>query len=126
MKEKGFVAISVVLILIVVVLSIGATVTYLSIGEGQSGLILYQGEDNLSFVEGCAEDVMVKVRSNSAFNDTSISRPEGTCSITYNLGGPTDWDITVSSSTTTNVQRKIQVIFVRNPTGITLTSWREI
>lgn len=122
---KGFVAISVVLILVVIVLAIGTTVTLLSIGEGQSGLILYQGEDNLGLVEGCVEDVMLKIRNNASYNGTSITRPEGTCSITYASGGPTDWDLTVTSSTT-NVQRKIQVIFTRSSSGITLTRWKEV
>lgn len=126
MKKNGFVAISVVLILIVVILSIGTTVTYLSIGEGQSGLILFQGEHNLSFVEGCTEEVLFKVRGNSTYNASTISRPEGTCSITYTSGGPTNWDITVSSPASAEAQRKVRVIFTRSDTGITLTSWKEV
>ena len=122
---RGFVAISTVLILLSVVIVIGITVTYLSIGEARSSLSLFQGEDNLDFAEGCVEDVMLKIRSNSSFSSTSFTRPEGTCSIAYNLSGPTNWDLTVNSSTT-GYQRKIRVIFVRNPTGITLTSWREV
>lgn len=125
LKNTGFVAISIVLILIAVIVAIGSTTTLLSIGEAQSGLVLFKGEDNLDFVEGCVEDLMLKIRSNSSYNGTTITRPEGTCSIAYNLSGPTNWDITVTSSTT-GYQRKIQVIFTRNPTGITLTSWKEI
>lgn len=122
---KGFVAISTVLILVSVVVAIGTTVTLLSIDEARSGLILFQGEDNLDFVEGCVDDVMLKIRSDSSYSGTTITRPEGACSISYTSGGPTNWDITVTSSTT-SVQRKIQVIFTRNPSGITLTSWKEI
>lgn len=123
---KGFVAIATVLILSSVVVAIAATVTLLSIGEAQSSLSLYKGEDNLAFIEGCVEDVVLKIRANSTYNGTSILRPEGTCSITYNPGGsgPTNWDITVTSATA--YQRKIEVIFVRNATGINLTSWKEI
>lgn len=126
MKHKGFVAISVVLILLSAVLLIGSTVTLLSIGEAQSGLVLFKGEDNLAFVEGCIEDVMLKVRSNSTYNGTTILRPEGTCSIVYNAGGPTNWDITVELLPPSSFQRKVQVKFTRNPTGISLTSWKEI
>lgn len=122
---RGFVAISTVLILSVVVVSIATTTALLSIGEAQSGFSLFKGDDNLSFVEGCVEDVMLKIRSSSAYNGTSITRPEGTCSITYVTGGPTNWDVKVTSSTNT-YQRTIEVVFTRNPSGISLTSWKEI
>jgi len=122
---RGFVAISTVLILLSVVIVIGISVTYLSIGEARSALSLFRGEDNLDFSEGCVEDVMLKIRSNSSFNSTSFSRPEGTCDISYTLAGPTNWDITVNSQATI-YQRRIRVIFVRNATGITLTSWKEV
>lgn len=125
MKQKGFVAVSIVLILISVTIAIASTITYLAIGEAQSGLSLFKGEDNLTLVEGCVEDMMLKIRSDSTYNGVTISRPEGSCSITYTSNGPVSWDITVTS-TTTSFQRKIQVQFTRNPTGITLTSWKEI
>lgn len=125
---RGFVAMSTVLILGAVVVVIAATVTLLSIGEAQSSLSLYKGEDNLNLVEGCVEDIMLKIRSDSTYSGNSISRPEGTCTITYNPGGngPVNWDITLSTPSTSAYQRQIEVIFTRNPTGITLTSWREI
>ena len=123
--KDGFVAITTVLILSVVVVAIATTVTLLSIGEAQSSLSLYKGEDNLNFVEGCVEDVMLKIRANSSYNGTSITRPEGTCSITYNSGGPSNWDITITSLSAA-YQRKVNVVFTRNPTGISVTSWKEI
>ena len=126
-SHSGFIALTSVLVISAVVVVAAVGITYLSIGEAQSGLALFKGEDNLNFVEGCVEDVMLKIRSNSAYSGTTITRPEGTCTITYNVGGsgPTNWDLTVSSSTT-KYQRKIQVVFVRNSTGISLTSWKEI
>lgn len=124
LNERGYIALTTVLVVMVVVIATVTTATYLSIGEAQSGLALLKGEDNLSFVEGCVEDVMLKIRSNSLYNAATISRPEGTCTITYNSGGPTNWDLLVSSQTT-NYKRSINVVFVKNPTGITLTSWRE-
>lgn len=125
---KGFVAMTTVLILGAVVVAIATTVTLLSIDEAQSSLTLYKGEDNLNLVEGCVEDVMLKVRTNSSYNGTSISRPEGDCNITYNPGGagPTAWDITVDATTDNPYQRKIQVKFSRSSSAIQLTSWKEI
>lgn len=122
--KKGFIAISTVLVLMSVIIAIVLTITYLAVGEGQSSLAIYLGEDNLNLVEGCAEDYMLKIRSDSSFTGGNITRPEGTCTITINSGNP-NWDITISS-TNVDYKRKVQVKFVRNPTGITLTSWQEI
>lgn len=123
--KNGFTAISVVLILGAVVVGVATTVTLLSIGEAQSALSLFNGEDNLSFVEGCTEDALQRIRANSTFSLTSFPLAAGTCTVSYTTGGPTNWDITVSSSGT-SYTRKIRAVFVRNPTGMTLTSWREV
>ena len=121
---KGFVAITTVLILSVVVVAIAATVTLLSIGEAQSSLSLYKGEDTLDFVEGCAEDGLLKSRADSNYNGGSITRPEGTCSISISKA-ETPWTMTVSTSDT-KYQRTIEVKYTRNPTGVTLSSWKEV
>lgn len=126
-NSKGYIALSTVLVMLVVIMGIIMTTTYSAITEGQSGLALFQGEQNFQGAEGCAEDVMLKIRTNPV-TVNSVTRPEGTCTISYTLSGPTNWDMTVTfqSTVSTNIQRKIKVIFVRNPTGITLTSWNEI
>ncbi len=125
--ERGYIALITVLIVMAVTLSIVTTVSHLGIGEAQSGLSLYKGEGTLTFVEGCVEDAMLKIRANPLYNGTQITRPEGTCTITYYLNGagPTNWDITVST-TATSYKRSVRVKFTRSSTGITLTSWKEI
>lgn len=125
---KGFIAITTVLILSVVVVAISASVTLLSIDEAQSSLSLYKGEDNLNLVEGCAEDVMMKVRANSSYNGSVIRRPEGDCNISYIPGGtgPVNWDITITPAGSNSYQRRVRIVFTRNFPIITLTSWKEI
>ncbi len=78
-KQAGFVAVVTVLIITAVIVSTVSTVSLLAIGEAQSSLTLFKGEDTLAFVEGCVEDVLLKIRSDSAYSGTSITRPEGTC-----------------------------------------------
>lgn len=126
-NSKGYIALSTVLIILVVIIAIVLTTTYTALNEAQSGLALYQGEDNLQGVEGCVEDVMLKIRS-SPVVVASVTRPEGTCNISYTASGPTNWDINVTfqSTANTNIQRTVNVNFTRNPTGITLNSWNEI
>lgn len=127
MNSKGYIAISSVVIILAVILALTITMSYSAIGEAQSGLAVHLGEENLYGAEGCAEDVLLKIRS-SATAVTSVSRPEGSCSVTYALSGPTDWDMTVTFQSTTdaNIRRSIRVVFVRGATALTLTSWNEI
>ena len=122
--QKGFMAISTVLLLSVVILAIVTTVTLVSIGELQASFSLFRGEEAIDFTEGCVEDYLLKIRADSAFSGGAITRPEGTCTIVITSANP-NWDITVSSSAT-NYQRKVQVVFTRNSTGIVLISWKEI
>jgi hypothetical protein len=121
-NEKGYVAISVVLILAVVILGIAVTVAQLGIGEGQASLALSKGEDALNFVEGCTEDALLKIRSNASYVGGTITRPEGTCSITISLVGST-YSVTVTT-TATSYKRTIQAVATRSA-ALSLTSWRE-
>ncbi len=123
--RQGFAAMSTVLIISAVAMAVITTTVLLAIGSGQTSLALLLGEGNLQQVEGCAEDVIENVRDNSAFNKTSITRPEGMCSMTYNSGGPVNWDVTISM-TQGDYTRKVRVVFGRNATSITRTSWQEI
>lgn len=122
--QKGYIALITVLIVMAVVISTASTVAFLAIGEGQAGLSLLKGEDTLSFVEGCAEDALLKSRADSAYVGGTITRPEGTCSIAISkIINP--WTMTVTT-TVTSYKRTVEIKYSRNPTGITLTSWKEI
>lgn len=122
--KKGFVATTTVLIISAVVVTVVTTAILLSVGEGQASLASYKGEENLASVEGCVEDVLQKIHDSGTYSGTSITRPEGTCTISYVQGGPTDWDITVSFSGT-EYNRRIRVVFTRGA-NITISSWQEI
>ena len=123
--KKGFVATTTVLIISAVIVTVVTTMILLSVGEGQAGLALFKGEENLANVEGCVEDVLQKIHDNGTYSGESIGRPDGTvCAISYTLGGPTDWDITVTFSGT-EYNRKIHVVFTRGA-AITISKWEEI
>ena len=123
-KQHGFIAISTVLLISAAVLVIATTVSLTGIGSAQSSLAVNKGENNLALVEGCADDYLLKIRSNPSFTATNITRPEGTCTVTINSGNP-NWNIVISS-TDPIYKRKVQVLFIRTATGITVTSWKEI
>ncbi|MBI2049367.1 hypothetical protein HYT32_00425 [Candidatus Roizmanbacteria bacterium] len=126
--QKGYIALITVLIVMAVVLTTASTVALLGIGEAQSGFSIFRGEDTLSFVEGCAEDAMLKARVNASYNGGTITRPEGSCAITVvsKIGSPTvTWTINITTADTL-YKRTVEIVFERSETGITLTSWKEI
>src|SRR5258708_39157195 len=74
-SSRGFVVISIVILLMAVVTAVSLTVALLSVGEAQSGFTLTQGENTLSFVEGCTEDALLKARASSTYTGGAFKRP---------------------------------------------------
>lgn len=124
MRERGYIAIISVLIIGAVVLAIAVTVSLLAIGEGQTSLALTKGEDALQFSEGCMEDAMLKALNNNSYVGGTITRPEGTCTITASKSS-NNWTVT-ATSTATVYRRTIQAHFTRSGRSITITDWQEI
>ncbi len=126
MNNKGYIALSMVLIITAVVISIATTVSLLSIGEAQSGLALSKGEDALLFSEGCMEDALSKTRSNVNYTSGTITRPEGSCTITVSKVSGT-WTVT-ATVVTGPYKRTIQTIFTSSGYGPVLSAggWSEI
>jgi hypothetical protein len=128
--SQGYIAISMVLLLIVVSMAVATTVAFLSIGEGQSALALEKGEGTINVVEECTEDLLIRMRNDADFaasiSSTTFTEPEGTCNLSKS--GNT-WTITNTSPTT--YTRTIQVTFTRDGYGINFTvgtsasDWKE-
>ncbi|MEP7167121.1 MAG: hypothetical protein ABI758_04050 [Candidatus Woesebacteria bacterium] len=128
-SRSGFIALTSVLLILAVASAAAVVVTYSSIGEGQAGLALYKGEENLAFAEGCMEDNLLKIRMNSGYLGGNITRPEGTC--TGSADGPFGWIVSAFSLTST-YQRRVGTGFYRyskdfsgSTPGIHLTTWVE-
>jgi len=123
-KQQGFIAISMVILLVALVIAISTTVALLSIGEAESALTLTNGESTLDFVEGCTEDALLKARASASYTGGNITQPEGTCTVSVAKAGST-WTLTVSTTATVYV-RTIQVVITYDGYGDTITSWKEI
>lgn len=123
---KGYIALSMVLIISAVVIGVAATVSLLAIGEAQSGLTQFKGEGEWSFVDGCAEDALQKIHDNASYGGGNIARPEGTCSVNTAGSTPTNWTIVVTTNDANpKYKRTVQIQATRGST-ITITSWKEI
>jgi hypothetical protein len=122
-KKQGYIALIMVLTISAVALATVTSVLLLSIGEAQSGLALFNGENNLQFVEGCMEDALLKSQASSSYSGGTITRPEGTCMITVSKNVNV-WTITATTASTT-YKRTIQAVVTRS-SDIIITSWQEI
>lgn len=120
---KGFIALSTVLVVGVVSIAIASSIALLSIGQGQSGFALTNGESTWSFIDGCAENALLKIWASPSYSGGNITIPEGTCTVSISHVG-TIYTLSVST-TATNYKRTVQITLVRNAT-ITITSWNEI
>ena len=122
-QNRGFVAISTVLIISFVVLAASINLSLLGIGEGQASLSLAKGAETWSFVDGCAEDALLKLRNNASYAGGNVTRPEGTCTVSVSQAGSV-YTLTVSTNATL-YKRTVEIVANRGG-NITITSWKEI
>ncbi|MEI6690574.1 MAG: hypothetical protein WCL07_02375 [bacterium] len=122
-SAKGFAAIITLLVVLVIMVLIGMSVTLSSIGNAQMGLGYTKSENNLKLAETCIEDVLFK------WNQTNIlilssTNPLGTCTITQDnlIGNQITFTVT---STSNNYTRNIQIVATRT-TNVSVVSWKQI
>lgn len=122
-RERGYVALASVLVIAAVVVTIGISVSLLSISEGQMSLAEKKNEESIDFVEGCVEDALLRLNEDDAI-PSQIVLPQGACDVTIDSHIGDNWTFTVSGSQD-NHYKSIQVSATRD-TVVTVTSWQEV
>lgn len=122
-NKKGYIAITSILVILAVVLTIGTTVSLLSVNNIQASLTDQKGEEALALVEGCAEDALLRLNNNNSI-PVSILLPEGNCNITNISNVGNDWTFTVSA-TILNYSKSLQISATRS-NSVQITGWLEI
>lgn len=124
MMQKGFIAITSVIIIASVVLAISLSATYLSIGEGQSALSLTEGEHTLNQVESCVEEALFKIRQSPTYAGGTLNHPDGFSCLINVVRVANNYTVTVTNLNS-DYTRSIEV--AANRTGqLSITSWKEI
>lgn len=121
--NRGFVAITSVLVVGVVMVATGIASVYNAINETQSALSETKKEVVLGSVEACGNDALLYLNTHNSLPAT-VTLPTGSCSVTLNSHVGSAWTFTVTGSFggyTKNVQ-----ISATRTTLITVTSWLEI
>src|SRR3990167_3828355 len=96
MEKRGYIAISSMLVIAAVVLVIGISVSLASVNEIQTAFSSKKSEELLSIVDGCAEDVLLYLNENNNL-PSSITIPQGSCSVVLENNSGTSWTFIVSS-----------------------------
>lgn len=122
-SKKGYIAITSILVILAVVLTVGTTVSLVSVNNIQASLTDQKGEEALAIVEGCAEDALLRLNNNNSI-PVSISLPEGNCNITNISNVGNDWTFTVSA-TILNYSKSLQISATRS-NSVQVTKWLEI
>lgn len=121
-SQRGYIALSTILVVLAVVLVIGISTSLLSVNDLLSSFAGEKGDMALDFVEACVEDALLRLNEDNSIPAT-ISLPQGSCSVTINSQVGGDWDFTVTG-TSDGYTRSVQVQAGRGTT-VDITGWLE-
>lgn len=121
--QKGYIALSSVLVLLVVTIIITVSASYLAIDTGIIALSAEQSATAFTLAESCAAEALLQINENNALPST-ISFPEGSCSVTEHSHIGNDWDFSTQANVGTNTE-EIRITASRTTT-VTITNWQRI
>lgn len=120
--QKAYAAITTALIVSSALLGMAVVASFTSIDSGQSSLALDRNEELRHFVDGCAEDALLKYRSIPNYTGGTTTTPEGTCQVTVSVQ-PNYRTLTIISSATD--YSKTMVLHARRTRTLTVSYWKE-
>lgn len=121
-SNRGYIALSSILVISAIVLVIGISTSLLSVNDLLSSFSGEKSNESIDFVEACVEDALLRLNENNSL-PANISLPQGTCSVTINSQIGNNWDFTVSG-TLNGYQKNINLQAVRD-TAVSITGWLE-
>lgn len=122
-KQKGFIAITTVIIISALVLMIGIGISLESIGEMKMGLQRSLSSQSYYLTNLCAEQTLMKLKENSSYlGDETINVENGNCTILPIEG---NWTIKVSAFSSGQVKKMKLVVSQIDP-EIIVDSWEEV
>ncbi len=121
--QKGYIAITSVLIITAVAIVIGTVITLTSISEAQTALTEARREAALDLVESCAENAQYSINTQNNLPAT-ITLPLGSCTVTVNSHTGTVWTYTITA-TLNGYTKNVQITTTRSNT-LTPNVWKEI
>lgn len=126
-SNKGFMAITSLLIISAIALSISISMTIVGINAAQNSLSLIKGTQTLKVAESCLEEALIRLKANSAYSGGSLNIDNASCTITItSTGANKTIDITSTTSGPPDFVKHIQATARTTGTSINLLNWQEI
>jgi len=122
-KSSGYIAITSVLIISAIALSIVTSTALSSISTLQTSFTSKQEDQGLNLLEGCAEDVLLYLNNNNLL-PSSIILPEGTCTVSLNSQINQDWDFNLLGNF--NNQSQGLHINATRSYRVTINLWQQV
>ncbi len=121
-KANGYIAITSMIVLTAVVVSVGLIATFSAIGNAQMALGGAQADGARALAESCMEEVLLKINTTSSVPST-VNTPLGNCTVTTDAQAGSNYTVSVTA-TKDNRSKKITTSVSRTTT-VSVTSWLE-
>jgi len=124
--NKGFIALTSILVISVVALSIAVSVAILGVGEAKNSLDYKKGIEALRIAEACAEEGLLRSRNDLSFTSGGLSFQNGTCNIQVtDTGSGSQVDVEGIVTGPPNYHKNIRILSEQDGNGVTIVTWQE-
>ncbi len=127
--RRGFVAVTTVLIVATITLTVAVTAALLGINEMILGFIASESQESLQLADGCAEEASYRYKRDATYAGGTIPFVGGTCTVSVSGAGATR---TITSTVILgDYTRSVQTSVTRgtnisgNAVGVDVTSWSD-
>lgn len=130
-SERGVAALLTIIIVSAATLIMAVSASLLGLGELELGYTSQRGGEALSAAEGCMEDTLRRVRTDSTYSanaTTTLTVSNGSCTIFVAQSGANSTTTVLGTVTDQNssYNKRIRAAYSLSGNVITLNSWEEL
>jgi type II secretory pathway component PulK len=123
-RNKGFIALLTILIVLGVVLLIGLGISQLSISEAQMALQKYQSSQAYYLASLCSERALMVLKEDINYTGENVNIENGNCTISTSGNLPAE--IVGVKATFQNQTKKIKIVISQINPKMIIQSWQEV
>jgi uncharacterized protein YdiU (UPF0061 family) len=123
--SQGFAALFTVVIVSAAALTMALTASFIGFGELDSGYTNDKANETLSLADGCMEEALTRLRTESGYLGEMLALGNGNCTITVvTLSGVST--ISVVAQTTGGYSKNLEAVVSKIGRTLSVISWNEI
>lgn len=126
-NTHGFMAITSLLIISAVTMSIAISMSIIGISQAQNSLTFKKGQETLTIAKGCLENTLQILKTDPSYPGGTLNIDAASCNITVtSTGANKAIEITAILSGPPDFTKKISATARTTGTSINLINWQEI